>query len=82
MPFEWEPPNGYPDVGAAWANTNGLLNRWNLASALVLDWFDARDGAGARHRRPLAAPKTSARLVDAMAALSSSGGSIRRTATA
>jgi len=68
VPFEWEPPNGYPDVGAAWANTNGLLNRWNLASALVLNWFEnvqvpvraivARSGA-----------RTSGGFVDAMAAL-------------
>jgi uncharacterized protein (DUF1800 family) len=40
VPFEWEPPNGYPDVGAAWANTNGLLNRWNLASTFSLNWYD------------------------------------------
>ena len=40
VPFEWEPPNGYPDAGAAWANTNGLLNRWNLASTFVLNWYD------------------------------------------
>lgn len=68
VPFEWEPPNGYPDVGAAWANTNGLLNRWNLASALVLNWFDgvqvpvrgivARIGA-----------RTLGQLVDGMASL-------------
>jgi hypothetical protein len=68
VPFEWEPPNGYPDVGAAWANTNGLLNRWNLASALVLNWFEnvqvpirgivAKSGA-----------RTSGGFVDAMAAL-------------
>lgn len=31
IPFMWHPPNGYPDVAAAWMNTNGTLNRWNLA---------------------------------------------------
>ncbi|MFL6194310.1 MAG: DUF1800 domain-containing protein [Thermoanaerobaculia bacterium] len=66
VPFHWEPPNGYPDVGAAWANTNGLMNRWNLASSLVLDWWEgvtipvepivARTGA-----------RTAAALVDALA---------------
>jgi len=40
VPFEWESPNGYPDVGVAWANTNGLLNRWNYGAALTLGWFD------------------------------------------
>jgi uncharacterized protein (DUF1800 family) len=68
VPFEWEPPNGYPDVGGAWANTNGLLNRWNLASALVLGWFDGLQvpirGIVAR-----AGAKTSAQLVDAMASI-------------
>jgi uncharacterized protein (DUF1800 family) len=68
VPFEWEPPNGYPDVGAAWANTNGMLNRWNLASALVLNWFDGVT-VPVRGLVTAAAPKTSARLVDAMAAL-------------
>ncbi|HEY0511572.1 MAG TPA: DUF1800 domain-containing protein [Thermoanaerobaculia bacterium] len=68
VPFEWEPPNGYPDVGAAWANTNGLLNRWNLAAALALNWFDGvqvpmRGFAGRTGAR------TPAQLVDAVAAL-------------
>jgi uncharacterized protein (DUF1800 family) len=34
-PFDWQAPNGYPDATGAWINTNGLLNRWNLAVALV-----------------------------------------------
>lgn len=33
-PFSWEPPNGYPDVMAYWATTNGLLERWNFAIGL------------------------------------------------
>lgn len=40
VPYEWESPNGYPDVGVSWANTNGLLNRWNYGAALALGWFD------------------------------------------
>ena len=32
IPFNWPPPNGYPDVAGAWLNTNGLLKRWNLAA--------------------------------------------------
>ncbi|MBE2183818.1 MAG: DUF1800 domain-containing protein [Anaerolineae bacterium] len=31
LPYNWNPPNGYPDAAGAWLNTNGLLNRWNLA---------------------------------------------------
>lgn len=34
LPFDWHPPNGFPDAAAAWVNTNGLLNRWNLGVAL------------------------------------------------
>lgn len=34
QPFNWQPPNGYPDADAAWANTNGMLSRWNLGLAL------------------------------------------------
>lgn len=34
LPFNWQPPNGYPDANAAWANTNGMLSRWNLGLAL------------------------------------------------
>jgi uncharacterized protein (DUF1800 family) len=34
QPFNWQPPNGYPDANAAWANTNCMLSRWNLGLAL------------------------------------------------
>jgi uncharacterized protein (DUF1800 family) len=34
LPFDWPPPNGYPDVAEAWGNANGMLDRWNLALAL------------------------------------------------
>jgi uncharacterized protein (DUF1800 family) len=34
-PFFWIAPNGYPDVGSAWLNTNDLLNRWNFAFSLA-----------------------------------------------
>jgi len=30
VPFDWHPPNGYPDANGAWANTNGMLNGWNF----------------------------------------------------
>ena len=33
-PYGWHPPNGYPDANGAWANTNGLLNGWNLGLSL------------------------------------------------
>ena len=33
--FAWQSPNGYPQIGAAWVNTGGMLARWNLAFALA-----------------------------------------------
>jgi uncharacterized protein (DUF1800 family) len=33
--FAWQAPNGYPQIGAAWVNTGGMLGRWNLAFALA-----------------------------------------------
>src|SRR5262249_20128853 len=33
--FAWQAPNGYPQPGAAWVNTGGMLARWNLAFALA-----------------------------------------------
>lgn len=33
--FGWPAPDGYPQFGAAWVNTGGMLARWNLAFALA-----------------------------------------------
>lgn len=33
--FGWQAPNGYPQVGAAWVNTSGMLARWNSAFAIT-----------------------------------------------
>ena len=33
--FGWPAPNGYPQIGAAWVNTGGMLARWNAAFALA-----------------------------------------------
>jgi uncharacterized protein (DUF1800 family) len=35
VPYGWQPPNGYPDVGAAWKGTSSLLARWNTATLLT-----------------------------------------------
>ena len=34
-PFQWQMPNGYPDVAGYWATTGGLLNRWNFGMLLA-----------------------------------------------
>src|SRR6266545_747541 len=33
--FGWQAPNSYPQIGAAWVNTGGMLARWNAAFALA-----------------------------------------------
>ena len=43
VPYAWHPPNGYPEPAGAWMNTNGLLNRWNLALTFPFaseGWFE------------------------------------------
>ncbi len=35
IPFEWVPPDGYPDSAGYWTSTNGMLNRWNFSSSLA-----------------------------------------------
>lgn len=36
--FGWDTPTGHPDTAAFWANTNGLLSRWNLPYNLTQSW--------------------------------------------
>ena len=42
-PLRWAPPNGYPDVAAAWASPSGFLlrcnNHLNLAAGWYPSWF-------------------------------------------
>lgn len=39
QPLFWGPPNGYPDVAAAWANPNTTLGRLNGHTSLSADWW-------------------------------------------
>ena len=39
LPFEWAPPDGYPDVMAYWLNSMGLTRRWQHAATFA----EARD---------------------------------------
>jgi uncharacterized protein (DUF1800 family) len=38
-PMRWEPPNGYPDVAAAWASPSGFVVRWNAHLNLAAGWY-------------------------------------------
>ncbi len=39
-PLGWHPPDGYPDVTAAWASPSGALARWNVHTAIGDRWYD------------------------------------------
>ncbi|GAA4592812.1 uncharacterized protein (DUF1800 family) [Actinoplanes octamycinicus] len=40
-PMYWGPPNGYPDVAAAWASPSGLLVRWNFHLSIAAGYWPA-----------------------------------------
>lgn len=50
--FQWATPDGFPDYAEAWANTSGLLARWNYAlmlsfgafSGATIDWTNLVEG--------------------------------------
>lgn len=44
LPFQWSPPDGYPDGQDHWLNTSALLGRWNFGMALA----ERRLGSGLR----------------------------------
>jgi len=37
-PLAWVPPNGYPDVAAAWRSAHATLAVWNAHRALIQGW--------------------------------------------
>jgi uncharacterized protein (DUF1800 family) len=41
--FERRPPDGYPDVKEAWANSMSILYRWNFAVGIAENWMDDED---------------------------------------
>lgn len=77
-PFLWAPPNGYPQAGAAWINTSGLLGRWNLAFALA----EGQVAGVTTNLRTLAGSDQAAASVDALAATLLPGGIDDRLRTA
>ncbi|WP_212991160.1 DUF1800 domain-containing protein [Actinoplanes auranticolor] len=38
-PMAWAPPNGYPDVAAAWASPSGQIVRWNAHLNIAAGWW-------------------------------------------
>ncbi len=68
LPFGWKPPNGYPDVAAAWLNTNNMLMRWKVAFALPVIALGWVDGMRTSLDSLVGRSETAADLVDATAA--------------
>jgi hypothetical protein len=68
-PMAWHPPNGYPDVAAAWASAAGTLARWNAHLSLAAGWWPdtLRRPADLRKHLVPVLPKTYGALVDALA---------------
>ncbi|GAA2530285.1 DUF1800 domain-containing protein [Pilimelia columellifera] len=67
-PMAWHPPNGYPDVAAAWASPAGLLGRWNENLNLAAGWWPKQLTRPASMLAHLAGPlpATYGGLVDAL----------------
>ncbi|PWJ53031.1 Uncharacterized conserved protein, DUF1800 family [Quadrisphaera granulorum] len=66
-PLAWAPPNGYPDVAAAWRSAGSTMNRWNATTAIAHGWWPntfVRPAATSVLPSPL--PTTFGGLIDAL----------------
>ncbi|GAA4610304.1 uncharacterized protein (DUF1800 family) [Actinoplanes octamycinicus] len=68
-PLRWAPPNGFPDVAAAWASPSAFLMRCNLHLNLAAGWYPKQLTRPADLLTSLvpAMPATYGGLVDALA---------------
>jgi hypothetical protein len=68
-PMAWAPPNGYPDVAAAWASPSGHLIRWNAHLNIAAGWWPKQLVRPANLATDLigALPATYQGLIDALA---------------
>lgn len=69
-PMRWSPPNGFPDVAAAWASPSGFLLRCNGHLSLAAGWYPKQLTRPADLLKALVPvrPVTYGALVDALAA--------------
>jgi uncharacterized protein (DUF1800 family) len=42
--FQWQPPNGFPDLKEDWSSTMPMLQRWRLCNWLIDSWRYGGDG--------------------------------------
>ena len=66
-PLRWAPPNGYPDVAAAWAAPSGYLIRWNAHLNLAAGWYPKQLVYPALGTLAGTPPATHGAFVDALA---------------
>ncbi|MFG1604525.1 DUF1800 domain-containing protein [Actinoplanes sp. NPDC049265] len=68
-PLRWAPPNGYPDVAAAWASPSAFLMRCNSHLNLAAGWYPSQlvRPAGMLTSLVPVLPATYGALVDALA---------------
>jgi uncharacterized protein (DUF1800 family) len=68
-PLRWAPPNGYPDVAAAWASPSAFLMRCNIHLNLATGWYPSQLVRPADMLKALVPvlPATYGALVDALA---------------
>ncbi|MCW2499836.1 MAG: hypothetical protein JWN87_1512 [Frankiales bacterium] len=69
LPLAWGPPNGYPDVAAAWQAADVTLGRWNAHQGIAAAWWPNRDRLtipASRSLLPAKLPTTYGGLVDAL----------------
>ncbi len=67
-PLAWHPPNGYPDVAAAWLSAGGELRRWNSHLGIAGAWWtDGMATPALTTLLPTPQPATIGALVDALA---------------
>jgi uncharacterized protein (DUF1800 family) len=43
--FQWQPPNGFPDLKEDWSSTMPMLQRWRLCNWLIDGWRYGGNGA-------------------------------------
>ncbi|MEJ5914089.1 DUF1800 domain-containing protein [Pseudokineococcus sp. 1T1Z-3] len=67
-PSDWAPPNGFPDVAAAWQSASGSLAAWDQHLEVASGWWPrAYQLATPQQLLPTPAPATVGALVDALA---------------
>ncbi|WP_194903921.1 DUF1800 domain-containing protein [Quadrisphaera sp. INWT6] len=66
-PLAWAPPNGFPDVAAAWRSAGSTMERWNSTTTMTHGWWPTklvRPAVTAALPNPL--PSTYGGVVDAL----------------